>query len=461
MSEDNPVPPPTTSSGSSAAPIAAPAPPAAPALFTAASAERSLSLDAFYLGDRNTAVAKTANPRNTFYDRYNRVVGGPPSDSTVMTATETLVEKNPLNDPAISLPQQFADLGTKDAGVKTHFDETRPYFIFAPKTLIDAAAKATADNKMSAKVAVFFGVGPEVNLFGLCDFFAASSDSVLVTVPGVENWKGYGNTPWGIGITTAMIQTLFDKVPLKNVDFKVHVMAGYSTGYRGVNLTIINKLVDLSALKRLVYFDAFYHHDDHPHAKKGTKYASNLTRFAVDTALAASSAAQVVIYGVTTGGTPRQKGSHEPRGPLKELTADHGGNIVFADLEFARGKKPAVMDDLEKICLSRLIQGGIGDYFQDSAVPADVLALVNILPTRGSFGVFGVASFTDLYGWITTKPQSNILAGLVQSHAYSLVATHKLLSSWTALVKGTTQLNWYEMRHREFVQEIAKEALLP
>ena len=78
-------------------------------------------------------------------------------------------------------------------------------------------------------------MGVEVNLFGLCDFFAPTDDSVLIAVPGVETWKEYGQFPWGIGITTAMIQTLFDSVPLKNVDFKVHVMAGYSTGYRGRN----------------------------------------------------------------------------------------------------------------------------------------------------------------------------------------------------------------------------------
>jgi len=420
--------------------------------------------DSFYLGNRNVAVAKMTNPRNTFYDRHNRFVGGAPSDSTVKTASQELSETNPLNDSTVAtiLPQQFEDLKTKDALVRKHFDEKRTYFIFASKKVLDAAAKATPKKKGLVKVTLFFGVGPEVNLFGLCDFFASAEDSVLVTVPGVETWKEYGQIPWGIGITTAMIQTLFDRVPLKNVAFKVHVMAGYSTGYRGVNLTVINKLVDLSALERLVYFDAFYRHNDHPLAPKSSKYSMNGTRWAVDTALAASSAAQVVIYAVTTGGTPRQKGGHEPLGPLKEIVADHGAKVVFVDLEFTRDKKPAVMDDLEKVCLSRLIQGGIDDYFQDNVVPSDVLDFIKVLPSRGSFGTFGRTGFTDFYPWIKTKPQSNLLTSLTSDHARGLVAKHNLLSGWTAKPSpGSTLLNWYEMRHREFVQEIGKEALLP
>jgi hypothetical protein len=461
---DNTVPPPAPGAPG---PVMAPAPPVAPgapALFVPATGHRHLFFDAFYLGNRNTAVAKTTNPRSTFYDRYNRFVGAPPSDSTLKTASEELSEKNPLNDSAVAtiLPQQFEDLSTRDALVRQHFDEKRTYFIFAPQKLVEAAAKATPEHKASAKVTLFFGVGVEVNLFGLCDFFASSDDSVLVTVPGVEKWSGYGQVPWGIGITTAMIRTLFDSVPLENVDFNVHVMAGYSTGYRGVNLTVINKLVDLSALERLVYFDAFYRHNDHPLAPRTSKYFKNATRWAVDTALSASGAAQVVIYGVTGGGTPRQGGDHQPTGPLKEMLADHGAKIVFADLEFPRDKKRAVMDDLEKVCLSRFIQGGIDDYFQDSAVPSDVLDFINVLPSRGSFGTLGRAGFTDLYTWIKTKPQSNLLAGFMPGHARRLVAAHDLLSGWTAKPSpGSTVLSWYEMRHREFVQEIGKEALLP
>ena len=160
-------------------------------MFTAATGQRHLFFDAFYLENRNTAVPKTSNPRNTFYDRNNRFVGGPPSDSTVKTASQELSEKNPLNDPAVAtvLPQKFEDLNTKDALVRQHFDEKRRYFIFAPEKLVDAAAKATPEKKANAKVSVFFGVGVEVNLFGLCDFFASTDDSVLITVPGVETWK--------------------------------------------------------------------------------------------------------------------------------------------------------------------------------------------------------------------------------------------------------------------------------
>jgi len=83
----------------------------------------------------------------------------------------------------------------------------------------------------------------------------------------------------------------------------------------------------------------------------------------------------------------------------------------------------------------------------------------NALPSRGSLGISGRAGFTDLYGWIKTKPQGNLLPGLIPDHARKLVATHNLLSGWPANPSASsTILNWYEMRHREFVQEIGKEA---
>ena len=464
--EAEPPAPPPPPHAAPPAPPPAPAPVGVVAAFTAASGDRHLTFDSFYSDDRGTLVAKAAHPRKTFYNRFNHFKAAPHSDATIQVATGQLDLTNPLNSAAVStvLPQKFDDLGTDDEGVRVHFDECRPYFIFVPAKVREADTKAAPDKKATANVSLFYGVEPEINLFGLCSFFENADDAVLITVPGIELWSGYGKVPWGIGITDDIIRSLFDHVGLQNTTFRVLSIAGYSTGYRGVNLTVINKLVNLSALRRLVYFDAFFHHDDHPRAATGSAHFRNNTRWAVNTAIAASGQTQVVIYGVTTGGTPRQASGNEPRAPLKQMVKDHPGRIAFIDLEFPRDKKPALMDHLERICLARMVQGGIDDYFQEAAVPAAVLDLVKALPARGTFSTFGRAGFTDLYAWVKSAPGKDLLARFSDSQARHLVAKFRLLNGWTdtdTTAPGSPKLRWYEMRHREFVQEIGKEAILP
>jgi hypothetical protein len=301
---------------------------------------------------------------------------------------------------------------------------------------------------------LFFGVGPEINLFGLRNFFAASSDSVLITIPGVEaGWKGFGRA-WGIGITTAMIKELFEAAGLKDIAFTVETMAGYSTGYRGMNETIINKLVGLAVLQRMAYLDAFYNHDDFPLASPSSSYFKKNTIWAADTALGASTTAQLLIYGYTTGGTPRTDSKGTLRGPFAQLSKTFASRIRLIDLEFKQGSVPAIAAQVENICLARLIQDGIDDYFERKDVRADILALVDQLPDRGAFGTFGRAGFIDLYGWITAAPQKAALAGFPHDKAFAMVGKFRLFSDWTD--KG-----WYEFRHRDFVQEICKECLLP
>jgi hypothetical protein len=201
----------------------------------------------------------------------------------------------------------------------------------------------------------------EINLFGLRTYFAESDDCVLITIPGVEkDWPEYSNKAWGIGITMGQIAELMTKAGLSGIEFTGEVMAGYSTGYRGVNLTIINQLVNLSALKRFVYYDAFYKHNDFPQLPKShadhKAYNQQLTLWAVDTAIAASAGVEIAIYAYTPGGVPRIKGPN-PIGPLKPLTKKHASNVRFLDFNFKSQGKKAIADTLEKICLARLIQG--------------------------------------------------------------------------------------------------------
>ncbi len=363
--------------------------------------------------------------------------------------------------------QTFAALGINAQSTEAHFNEKRTYRIFVAPALKQAYDTNPAAERPIARISLFFGVDPELNLFGLRKFFSSSRDEILITVPGVEkDWPGYGPRPWGIGITDEMIRDLLREAAVDGLPFKINAMAGYSTGYRGMNLTIINKLVGLASLSRIVYFDAFYQHDDFPRAATTSPYFRRNTRRAIDTALVASPSAQVVIYGFThPGGTPRTgelpaTKANPPTGPLEPALRDHGSNIRFVDLEFPYAGRLAIADSLNKICLARLVEAALGDYISEQSVGADVLGLTKALPARGSFGTLGRSGFTDLYAWLKAKPQANLIAGFPAEKAFALIKRHKLLSDWSADVSGSAPLKGHEFRHRVFVQEIGKEALI-
>jgi hypothetical protein len=440
-----PAPPPT--------PPPAPAPPTA---VTKATGPRHQQWDAFYVEERNLAVARSNHPVQSYFNTFTGFRSAPPGYAAALSLSTTRSFTNPLRDPAVAkvLPERFEDLKTKSTTARTHFDEALDYFCFVPKKLVDDYGSKPSGSKPRARVSLFFGVKPEINLFGLRSWFAPTDDSVLICIPGIEaGWPEFG-VAWGIGITTDKIDELLNASGLSGIAFDVEVMAGYSTGYRGVNLTVINKLLDLSKLRRLAYLDAFYDHDDHPVAPASNPFHKMNTMWAGATVLAANATAEIVIYAYTTpGGVPRKADGRSPKGPLDGLKNAGGSRVRFLDLDFKRDGKPAIDDKLEAVCLSRLVQAGIGDYFERSDVAPNVLDLVDVLPTRGQLGTFGRAGFTDLYTWVKASPQSAVLGAFQVADAFRLVDKHKLLGGWTT--------RRFELRHRDFVQEIGKEALLP
>jgi hypothetical protein len=179
---------------------------------------------------------------------------------------------------------------------------------------------------------------------------------------------------------------------------------------------------------------------------KTSPYYKKNTVWAVDTALAASASAQLFVYAYTTGGTPRSIADAMLKGPL----AKYKTKTKFIEVEFKRDSVPPIADQLEEICLARLIQGRIDDYFERKHVLDKILALIDLLPARGSFGTFGRTGFTDVYTWISAAPQKAALAGFPQDKAFALVKRFSQLGNWTTR----------DFRHRDFVQEICKECLL-
>lgn len=375
---------------------------------------------------------------------------------------------NPLNDSAIATKllqvNNNSTIATPD-----QFDKKRRFKIFVPSGFATAFLNAPAGSKPRAKVSLFYGVGVELNLFRLRDFFASEINSVIITISGVEtestnppvagdSWGGI-HIAFGYGISKQIIIDLFKKAGLDPVDFDVEVIAGYSTGYRGVNLTVINELVDLSKLKRLVYLDAWYHHNDHPLMPTGSPYRAKNTLFAVDTALTKSPAAQLIIYAYTPGGVPRSNpGQTNPalpsatKEPIASLITKYPGRVNFIDFNFKFGTRPAIETQLEKICLARLIQFGTGNQFPAADIDASLVPLITALPVRGSFGTFGLAGYTDLYSWINTHQTE--INGFDFTKANAMVLNFQLLDDWTDSRRG-------EMRHRTFVIELGKEPLVP
>lgn len=436
-----------------AAPTSAtPAGPAAPGVL--ATGERDMELDAFYADERNLSVARATHPVRSFYNVHTRP--GPSGYAGAREETLRLSLPNPLNDPAQAtvLPQTFDQVKPSVPATKAIFDAATGYWLYAPPKLKQWYDHASNKKELTAKVAVFFGVGPEPNLFGLRQFFADTRTCVLVGVAGFES--GWTNVPkaWGVGISTAIIRTLLDRAGLKDLPFQVEVLAGYSTGYRGLNLTAINKLVDLSRLRRFVYLDAFYQHDDHPQPPASHPFHKKLTLWAADTVYKASSAAEVFIVGYThPGATPRDD-KFEPKGPLKAISALRPDSTHFLDLEFKRDGLDPVADDLEKVCLARLLQAGVDDYYPLASLPMKMQALVVLLPDRGSLGVAHLTGYTYLRTWRTDPKVKAALAAFPTADALALVNRHKLLDGWTTTAR-------IEFRHRDFVQEIGKELLLP
>jgi len=221
--------------------------------------------------------------------------------------------------------------------------------------------------------------------------------------------------------------------------------------------------------------------------------------WAIDTALSKSPNAELFIYAYTMTGTPRatkfKKGAPPPalKVPINAFFKEHFPSRVkhFIDLEF----DPGIVDEfgnnkLESICLARLIQSGIDESFEreeiallvqgkdkneSEQIAKNILALVDLLPERGSLGTWGRSGFIDLFNWVLTSPQKDAISQFPADKAFELVFEFILLGIWTLKTSSEPKIvneliannvpnklvPGYWLRHRDFVQEISKECLLP
>ena len=302
---------------------------------------RHASKDAFYIDEEDAAVdAATQCPRNKLRALRKELTVDNPLDPSI--AANVTGRPDPLTR-AEKIPQAFRGVSPVDP-------DSRPsQSIFASQTFRDHPPAL-------ARVSLLFGVGGDTNLLGLGHFFEASPDRVLINISGRE--AGWISPPasWAVGITTQQIDALFTAAGLANQKWQVEIIAGYSTGYRGVNGTINNKLVPLDKLKTVILYDALY--------SGGEPSPGGNTQLMLDS-LAAG--VKVVVYDVTIPGTPHPLQVKLPAGALT------------IDLKTNR-------PSLYALVLARVIEKGVKDkYVKAAEVPAALQKVIDSgLPARGT-----------------------------------------------------------------------------
>jgi hypothetical protein len=455
--------------------IGAPMPPtppfAASPTFIPATGERHEWKDAYFTDERFTGIPKAAHPIKSYYNVFTRFDGvtskgnqpvSPPASAgyrsyeTGHLTTAWGMWENPLRFPDIAtvLPQHFKDLKKTSTRSKSQFEGVGPYIIFVPLVLQRDFKERPKQAK--ARICLFFTRWYEINVFGLRRFFWATRDCALITVPGFSTGLGPSENDWGVGITNARVEQLLEKAGLKGIKYDIEVIANWGTGYRGMNETLINKLVDLKALQRIVYLDRFVPHDDFPLPDPKHPFYKQNTLWALDSALQASQA-DVFIYAYTDG-VPRADDKGTPSAPVPALQQKFGARIHFIDLEFdpASGRR-IDSNPLEKICLARMIECGLDDYYDENEVQRvspHILPLVKLLPPRGSLGVMGRPNYTRLSDWVAAAPQRDAIARFPTTDAFLFADLYKLVHRYTKSDQET-------FRHAQFVPELGKECLLP
>ncbi|WP_280300278.1 hypothetical protein [Nocardia abscessus] len=186
-------------------------------------------------------------------------------------------------------------------------------------------------------VSLFFAVGQELNRHGLRSFVErAAGLHVVIHVRCNEAVKPF----FARVIDTAQIESLLAHALLGRVPWKLRVIAGYSFGSAGVNQAILNELVDLTTVRRLVFYDCLY-----TSQYGSTAEAIKLLRRKAGPDL------RIVIYKTSEHGNSVVDG-----GRLK-VVADNPGLIdrrgIVENLYQSR--------DFQALCVFRSLQGAVDD----------------------------------------------------------------------------------------------------
>lgn len=386
-----------------------------------ATGPRDIDHDAFFMDEWNLLPFLIANPRGVHWNRFTNVIpdffGGPPLVS-MMSAQLKL--QNPL-DPNVTFGLAQPEV------IPAHSQGTpEGYVIFVPPAMAARLALGA-----TANVTLVFCVWSEMNRHGLRTFFLPRDDRVIITVSGNEGSDT--QRAWGVGITDQIIRDLFAQAGFPGASYIVDIVAGYSTGYRGVNGTINNSLIDISSVRRLVFLDALYRGDD-PAPGQNTNRMLQKVR-------AVNPNIELIIYEVTPGGTPRDAAGH--------TAVALPSSAKFIDLKREE-------NGLGALIMARISDAGVADgYLLPNQIPASLRALAANLPPRGSLASSPLteagASNGTLANWANAN-RANVNAAVLQSAGLVSLIVNLNLTGYQFPDTGS-------MRHDGFVPEFGWEFL--
>ncbi|MFF5858892.1 hypothetical protein ACFY8B_25250 [Streptomyces sp. NPDC012751] len=400
--------------------------------------QRDSRVDAFF-PDEWAPFTLVPNPRGVHFSRFTSPFTQPLS--VVKSLRNPLDPSTPVSVPR---PQPESHMLAVNQG------RQHEYLLFVPPATL---ASGGLDPGARLRATVLFGAFDEYNRHGLRTYFEGLANRVLVYVPGVEAQASTAGQAWGIGITSGMVRDLLTTVlPTFTGSVTIDTVAGYSTGYRGVNGTINNAFIAPGDITRLIFFDALYW-GDQPPLPSGTTPPPDPPGVSVppnpasprntwrmlNTVRAANPGVQVVTYEVTEpGGTPRDGGM---------LRVD----VPAAGLINLKPRTAA----LTGLVLARVIRSGIDDGFVTRAQAPAIAALGDILPRRGA-----LASSSATSG----SAASGALDAWAAAHGAAVASANASAGTGLGLIQSRTLMGWGvpslgDMLHDGFVQEFGWEFL--
>lgn len=350
---------------------------------------------------------------------------------------------NPLLDPAVATVTDLTASELKTLA-KAGYTTDANYHLYIP-----AGASPPFD------VTILFAVGTELVRHGLRRFFEVFTKQVLVVVSGIEGgWpiaQPIGRA-WGVGITKSILDDLFTAAGSAGAAFTVRVLAGYSTGYRGIAGTINNfagtSTLDLTGVKNVILYDALYRGDE---PKPGSNTQRALTKIDATT----GNTARVVVYEVTSGGTPREQG--DTRVAQSWLTKTFSGRYQLTNL---KGNTTGLF----ALIYARMFDAAVKDgYLAAASLPTALQNLIAALPTRGD-----IASTLPLAPFRSAAPTQVSLASWEKANATDVQALQKdlerlrqqVIADGRFLLMGWAPPATGEILHDGFIPEFGWEFLL-
>ncbi|MDD5268543.1 MAG: hypothetical protein PHO08_15685 [Methylococcales bacterium] len=386
---------------------------------------------------------RMSSPRNTFIDHFyndeaDKSFTPPPQTNIFNNGQFTFqIDQKQADNPIEAAEQAKLNLPSRKA-------VDANYYIFVPEGTRKAAEKeAEAGEKLTVMVSLLFAVRDQFNRAGLRSFFAKRDDAVLITVPGRET--GNKRIAWGIGISDAQIESLLKQAfGSTDVLYEIAVIAAYSTGYRGMQGTILenakNKFITLTHVKKMIYYDCLYKADGKP---PGGYPPGERTEDAVRTLLAANPAAKLSIYEVTDGGTIRYG---------KSLAVNVQGQNVINLKPLAR--------ELTTLQYARLLDEAQRDgIITNKDVPATIKALFP-LPARGSVTSdrqFMAPGKVMLRDWASNNAMA-VSKAQADLASIDQIIYNEFLMGWHPPTAGDVRA---EARHDQFMPEFSWELLPP